>query len=96
MFTIKLADLNRRFRGDFKVNGGCLMGKQFLIRFRLVLAVVICTSSLSIGLGQNRKTSTAKNDDMTVIRGQVAYDEEQMKSWDGNKLVVPYLSLIHI
>ena len=66
------------------------MGKQFLICFRLVLAVVICTSSLSIGLGQNRKTSTAKNDDMAVIRGQVAYDEEQMKSWDGNKLVVPY------
>lgn len=69
------------------------MGKQFVIGFRLILVVAVCLSSLELGFAQSRgrKTATRKKDDgVAVIRGQIAYDKKRIKSWDGNRLVIPY------
>lgn len=67
------------------------MSKQFVICFRLILVVAICVGSLSTGLAQTRKSPPRKkNDGMAVIRGQIAYDKKQLKSWDGSRLVIPY------
>lgn len=73
------------------------MGEQFPIWIRLILAVAVCLGSVEPGVAQTKETkeieksaSKKKDDGVAVIRGQVAFDENQSESWDGNRLTIPY------
>ena len=39
-------------------------------------------------------TVVGQSEDEAVIRGKIAYDKSRIKSWDGNRLVVPYGDIV--
>ena len=43
-----------------------------------------------MGLAINSETFAQDRKGVATIRGKIAYDKAQVKSWDGNRLVIPY------
>ena len=58
--------------------------------FSKSLHLILIAFLISAGMGDLISAQEKKRSKLAVMRGKIAYDRERVKSWDGEKLVIPF------